>query len=201
MKKLVYFVFLFVVACSSSKGKLDKINGPDWIFDPYAVKTNDKTEVAAVGVSEKTAGGLRMQIAQAEADARVNLANQISSFMARVTRDAMSKHEAVLKQEDIKKQFIQISEQSVRDVNLAFSNRTHIWQSPDDDTLFVRIAMPRANADKAMDDTWRNYQEKLKDKNFVAIVDQIRNEISSASNFGVVNYSATGIVAPAVESK
>jgi hypothetical protein len=180
-----FFLFisgLFLSCCSNSKGKLDAIKGPDWIFDAYSVNTSTdgSKEIAAVGIGEKTAAGIKVQIAQAEVDARANIANQINSEIARVTRDFM-KTKNINTKEEFEKEFIQVTEEIIRDLNLANVVRTHIWQDVKTEAVYVRMATNSKMINELVKNSIEIYNEKVKDKDFKYVASQLRDEIKSSA--------------------
>ena len=58
MKKNLFVLCVLLLSSCSSMGKLEKIGAPSWVFDAYSVG-DKKTEVAGVGIGEKTVGGLK----------------------------------------------------------------------------------------------------------------------------------------------
>lgn len=151
--KLLAVIFSFVVlfSCSKDKGSLNNIGGPKWIFDPYSVSKNPN-EVAGVGISDPTHGGIKIQIAQAENDAIANMAAQIQTKVDRVTEDALSKNESIVaasadkkstveSKEDVQKKFSQITKNVVDKLPISGARRTDIWQDPNSGTLYVRMVI------------------------------------------------------------
>jgi len=150
LKKYAVILSIIVVACTG-RGSLDKIGGPAWVFDPYAV-SKDKNEIAAVGISDPSHGGVKMQIAQAENDALGNLASQIQTKVDKVVEDSVNqeqnikageqnKKEVVAKSEDISKKFSAVTKNIVDKLPLSGARRTDIWQDPKTGTLYVRMVM------------------------------------------------------------
>ncbi|QED23933.1 LPP20 family lipoprotein [Candidatus Deianiraea vastatrix] len=164
---LLFALSASIIACSG-KGSLDKIGGPSWIFDPYSV-AKDKNEVAAVGISDPTQGGVKLQIAQAEADALGNLASQIKTTVDKIVTDSISKNEnikagkdgkkdVVAKDETIEKKFSSVNSAIVDKLSLAGARRTDIWQDPKTGTLYVRMVMDIARVEDHFKKSARMYK-------------------------------------------
>lgn len=169
------FLALAVISCGSGRGKLDELNAPKWVFDPYESR-NKKVEFAAVGLSEPT-GTLRNKITQAEVNGLGNLAASIGSEVAKVARD-VSKNVKESERERSYQEFSNITEQIVRDLNIRPS-RVAIWQSPKDDTVAVLMIADKDEALKSYANALKIYEEKMKDKNFIYIADKIRAELAT----------------------
>lgn len=151
---LKFFIAIALIACASS----NKLGGPAWIFDPYAVSKNS-SEIAAVGISDMTAGGIKMQIAQADNDAVNNLRAQIETKVDRIVTDVMEgssdikatgdKQAQVQKVEDVKKRFSAVTKSFVNG-SVFGAMRTDIWQDPNTGTLYVRMAMSSTRVGEAL---------------------------------------------------
>ena len=95
MKISYIFFVLFTIFVSCTKapvdvqkpkdvGSLQQLQLPEWVVDPSI-----QGMISAVGIAPKTAGGIKMQIAQAEADAMANMAAQIQTSVSRVTKESL----------------------------------------------------------------------------------------------------------------
>lgn len=175
---LVFAVTMFVTGCKSS-GKLDDIGAPSWVFNPSSL-AKSPTEVSAVGIGESSQGGLKVQLAQAEADARGGIANQILSEVARITKDAV-RETKVAGADDVEKVFSQATQEVVRDLPLSGTARTNIWQDPKTDVLYVRMVLDGQRVVSHLDDSMAIYDKRLKQSGLDATVDKNSSLISSFS--------------------
>lgn len=192
MKKRNFYLLAFLLCVSCfGRGKLDKIGAPNWVFDSYSVG-DKKIEVAGVGIGEKTAGGLKMQIAQAESDARANIANGIRTEITRVTKDVMEKVENIsntpgtknpISKETIEKNFSQVTEDVVKNLPLTGARRTHIWQDPNNDTLFVRMTVERSVVEEYLKKSEKSYVDQIKG----LPADQVKGITDKIGNISVGN--------------
>lgn len=149
---VVCISFLIVVSCSKNKGALDDIGGPKWIFDAYAV-SKPTSGLAAVGISDKTKGGIKMQITQAENDAIANIASQMQTKVSRVVEDRVNQiynvssseteksnsPNASSATEEVKKSFSSVTKNIVDNIPVSGFKRTDIWLDPKVGTLYVRV--------------------------------------------------------------
>lgn len=123
-------------------GAMQNLQLPDWVIDPYV-----EGKLSAVGVAPKTAGGIKMQIAQAEADARANMASEIQTKVSRVTKESM-RRAAVASQtgetEAVDSYFAQATKSIVKEVPITGARRKNIFQSPIDGTLYVQMVVELA---------------------------------------------------------
>jgi hypothetical protein len=161
IKKNISLAFIIVMAISCKNyGKLEEIGAPDWVFNPSSVAKN-VNEVSAVGIGEQSKGGLKVQIAQAESDARGNIANQILSEVARISKDAIRKS-TVADVEDVEKVFSQATQEIVRDLPLSGATKTHMWQDPKTNILYIRMAMEGKKVASHLNDSMEIYDKRLK---------------------------------------
>lgn len=184
IKKSILFVFacIMISSCQSS-GKLEEIGAPDWVFNPSSVSKND-TEIAAVGIGESSKGGLKVQIAQAKSDARGNIANQILSEVARISKDAIRKTN-IAGVEDVEKIFSQATQEVVRDLPLSGAEQTHIWQDPKTDTLYVRMTVDSKKVASHLNDSMEIYSKRLKQSGVNLHNESKEKELISTLNNGI----------------
>ena len=182
---LLVFVFTtLIIAGCSSRGKLDEIGAPTWVFDPSSLaKTPD--EISAVGIGEATQGGLKVQLAQAEADARGGIANQILSELTRISKDAVRKTK-VASSEDVEKIFSQATQEVVRDLPLSGAIRTNIWQDPKTDILYVRMILDGKRIAGHLNTSMQIYEKRLQQSGLTGGSTQDKDLISTF-NQGVNN--------------
>lgn len=120
-------------------GTLQQLQLPEWVINPSV-----DGMVAAVGIAPKTAGGIKMQIAQAEADAMANMAAQIQTKVNRVTKESMRSagvSTAGNDQEAVDRYFAQATKSIVKDVPISGAKRRNIFQSPADGSLYIQIVL------------------------------------------------------------
>ncbi len=108
---------------------------PAWVLDPSIPGT-----ISAVGIAPSTQGGIKVQIAQAEADARANIASTIEVRVSRVTKDAVEKAN-VDNKEGFMSSFSQATKEIIKDVPISGAVRKNIYKDPSDGTLYVLMAL------------------------------------------------------------
>ena len=186
IKKSIVFAFVCIMISScQSTGKLEDIGAPDWVFNPSSVSKNDN-EIAAVGIGEQSKGGLKVQIAQAKSDARGNIANQILSEVARISKDAIRKTN-IAGVEDIEKIFSQATQEIVRDLPLSGVEQTHIWQDPKTDILYVRMTIDSKKVASHLNDSMEIYSKRLKQSGISSHNESKEKELISTLNNDVEN--------------
>lgn len=120
-------------------GRLTQLNLPEWVIDPSI-----EGKIAAVGIAPKTAGGIKMQIAQAESDAVANMAAQIQTSVSRITKESMRRAGVateVKSSEAVDQYFAQATKSVVKDVPISGAKRKNIYQSPSDGTLYIQMVI------------------------------------------------------------
>lgn len=123
-------------------GKLTQLNLPEWVIDPSI-----EGKIAAVGIAPKTAGGIKMQIAQAESDAVANMAAQIQTSVSRITKESMRRAGVSTdskNSEAVDQYFAQATKSLVKDVPISGAKRKNIYQSPSDGTLYIQMVVESA---------------------------------------------------------
>lgn len=174
---------VFSLSSCSNKGKLDKIGAPGWVFDPYSVSSG-KGEVAAVGISDSSKGGIKMQIEEAQANARAEIANQILSEVSRITKDAMRKT-SVDGIEDVQKIFSQATKEMVDKLPISGSRRTHIWQDPKTDSLYIRMALDGKKVSEHLSSSMELYERRIRQSGMASPSPINVEKLSSAFSSGV----------------
>lgn len=120
-------------------GAISELNLPTWIVDPSVAGY-----VSSVGIAPKTAGGLKMQIAQAEADAMANMAGQIQTSVSRVTKESMRRAGVATGEknsEAVDSYFSQATKSLVKNVPIMGAKRKNIFLSPTDGTLYIQMIL------------------------------------------------------------
>ena len=81
---LCFFVSC-IVSCSTKTEFVNKTNNdlPEWF--------NSTEELSGIGIASPSRGGLKYQLAQAELNAKGNLASKIDSEISRVSKNASTK--------------------------------------------------------------------------------------------------------------
>ena len=156
---LSIFALTLIFGCKNY-GKLEEIGAPNWVFDSVSV-AKDSNEVSAVGIGEPSKGGLKIQLAQADADSRANIASQLLSEVSRISKDAMRKTN-IANVEDVEKIFSQATQEVVRELPLSGTTRTHIWQDPKTDVLYVRMVIDGKKIASHLNDSMEIYDKRLK---------------------------------------
>ena len=152
MKKLSILLFASISllqSCGDSKkeheksfvetGKLSQLNLPEWVIDPSV-----EGKIAAVGIAPKTVGGIKMQIAQAEADAIANMATQIQTSVSRITKESMRRAGVSTEEktsEVVDQYFAQATKNIVKNVPISGAKRKNIYQSPSDGALYIQMVI------------------------------------------------------------
>ena len=149
LKKIIcILVSAFVVfACGkkesakneTAKNGMENLNLPSWVLDPRV-----EGKVAAVGISPASKGGLKVQIAQAETDARANIAQQISSEISRITKDSLQKAQ-VENNESYQAAFTQATKDVVKNIPLTGAVRQNIYKDSTSGELYVHMILDPAN--------------------------------------------------------
>jgi len=122
-----------------AKSAFENLNLPSWVLDPRV-----EGKVAAVGISPASKGGLKVQIAQAETDARANIAQQISSEISRITKDSLQKAQ-VDNNEAYQAAFSQATKDVVKNIPLTGALRQNIYKDSTTGELYVHMILDPAN--------------------------------------------------------
>ncbi len=150
MKFFYIFFALFAVFVSCTKppvdvqkpkdvGSLQQLQLPEWVVDPSV-----QGMISAVGIAPKTAGGIKMQIAQAEADAIANMAAQIQTSVSRVTKESLRRAGVASdgkNLEAVDSYFAQATKSLVKNVPISGAKRKNIFQSPIDGSLYIQMVV------------------------------------------------------------
>lgn len=146
-------------------GQLQQLQLPAWVLDPSI-----QGYVSAVGIAPKTAGGIKMQIAQAEADAMANMASQIQTSVSRVTKESMRRAGVATggqSNEAVDDYFARATKSLVKNVPISGAKRKNIFQNPMDGTLYIQMILDQT------------------------VVKDYLTESSSAVARGMANFNAT----------
>ena len=169
MKIALLLLSFFVFSCGKSPapqqqtGAIQTLQLPDWVIDPYIEGT-----ISAVGIAPKTAGGIKMQIAQAEADAKGNMAAQIQTKVSRVTKESLRRSGVATEageKEAVDSYFAQATKSVVKEVPLIGAKRRNIFQSPVDGTLYVQMYIDQDPVKEYLQESAKNVASGLKDFN------------------------------------
>ena len=120
-------------------GSLQQLQLPEWVVDPSV-----QGMISAVGIAPKTAGGIKMQIAQAEADAMANMAAQIQTTVSRVTKESLRRAGVASdgkNLEAVDSYFAQATKSLVKNVPISGAKRKNIFQSPIDGSLYIQMVV------------------------------------------------------------
>jgi hypothetical protein len=139
---LISLVSVSVLSCTPKKtdgskdqGQLQNLNLPSWVLDPRV-----EGKIAAVGIAPASKGGLKVQIAQAEADAMGNMAGQISTEVSRITKDALQKAN-VDNNEAYQAAFSQATKNVVNRVPLSGAVRVNVYRDATSGELYVHMVL------------------------------------------------------------
>lgn len=131
-------------------------NLPMWVLDPTI-----EGKIAAVGISPKSKGGIKLQFAQAESDARANIASQIGVEVSRLTKDAMRKGQ-VDDVENVDQYFSQVTKEVIKDLPLSGAKRVNVFQSPQDGSLYVHMVLDATILQTYLKDHVDSYSAAMK---------------------------------------
>lgn len=143
---LLCVLSLFAVSCGKKESPVQKESGsiqnlqlPDWVIDPHV-----EGMIADVGIAPKTAGGIKMQIAQAEADARANIAAQIQTKVSSITKESMRRAAVASEKgetEAVDSYFAKATKSVVDQVPITGARRKNMFQSPVDGSLYIQMVV------------------------------------------------------------
>ena len=145
----------------SETGKLSQLNLPEWVIDPSV-----EGKLSAVGIAQKTAGGIKMQIAQAESDAIANMAAQIQTSVSRITKESMRRAGVATDSkasEAVDQYFAQATKSIVKDVPISGAKRKNIYQSPTDGTLYIQMFIDQTAIKEYLVSSSDNITKGMKD--------------------------------------
>jgi hypothetical protein len=145
----------------SETGKLSQLNLPEWVIDPSI-----EGKLSAVGIAQKTAGGIKMQIAQAESDAIANMAAQIQTSVSRITKESMRRAGVATDSktsEAVDQYFAQATKSIVKDVPISGAKRKNIYQSPTDGTLYIQMFIDQTAIKEYLVSSSDNITKGMKD--------------------------------------
>lgn len=167
-------------------GSLQQLQLPDWVVSPAV-----EGMVAAVGIAPKTAGGIKMQIAQAEADAMANMAAQIQTKVNRVTKESMRSAGVSTggnDQEAVDRYFAQATKSIVKDVPISGAKRKNIFQSPMDGSLYIQMVLDQSDVKEYLMSTASTFASGM--RNFDATQKTIaQTEMAMKDLFSELDFS------------
>lgn len=108
---------------------------PTWVVDPKV-----EGKLSAVGIAPASKGGIKVQIAQAETDARANIAAQVQVEVSRVTKDAMRKAN-VADTEEYEALFQQATKEVIKNLPLSGAVRNNMYKDPSDGSLYIQMVI------------------------------------------------------------
>lgn len=161
---LCLFSVAFVSCGKSSKqekqqanGSLSDLNLPDWVLSPSVAG-----KIAGTGIAPMSKGGLKVQIAQAETDARANIAAQISTEISRITKDAMKKAN-ISDKEEYEASFSQATKELIKDLPLSGAVRDKIYRDPSDGgTLYVHMVVDQEKIKDYLQNSTKIFGDAMK---------------------------------------
>lgn len=157
MKKVLILALLIISACSSKKAFMNNSRSefPEWM--------NDNSELTAVGIATPSVGGIKLQLAKAELDAKGNLAAKINSEISRITKDAI-RSASVNENDDVEDFFAQATKEVVSNLPLSGVYREKMFVAKDG-TLYVLVRMDSEKFSKFLDRQERSLIKKLHNSN------------------------------------
>ena len=168
MKKLsIISVILSLLVFSCAKNgskpanevKNDNLsNLPAWVLSPEV-----EGGVAGVGIASKSKGGFKFQVAQAEMDAKANIASQIQSEISRVTKNAL-REAKVNEADDVEDVFSQATKEVVKNMPLSGATRINIFKD-DEGTLYVHMILKNKDFSSYLKNSQKVYEDRLKAAN------------------------------------
>jgi hypothetical protein len=139
MKKIALLLIsltIFTTACNKPTiQEKAQVNLPDWVINP-----NIEGKISAVGIAPKSKGGLQIQIPQAEADARANIAAILQTEVSRLTKDAI-RSAKVSNVEEFDNVFSQATKNLVKKIPLTGSKRVNMFRDNSDGSLYIQMAL------------------------------------------------------------
>ena len=130
-------------------------NFPAWVLDPRV-----PGKVAAVGISSASKGGIKVQLAQAETDARANIAQQLRTELSRITKDSLRKAN-VDNTEAFESAFSQATKEVVKDVPLSGAVRQALFVDPKNGDLYVHVIIDQEIIKKYLEESMDTYSKSM----------------------------------------
>ncbi len=170
--KLSFIALAVLFVACNKRGNLDKLDLPEWVFDPYAI-SKDSTELAAVGIAEKSEIlGLKEQIEKASLDGIGNLATQIKVRVDKVVEDSVTQEISgqsgktagavaaqTAKLEVAMKKFSAVTKSVVDGLDISGFRRKEMYESPKDGTLYVRVVIDIKKVENHFKNNVKMYNE------------------------------------------
>lgn len=165
---LLFGLFLVLFSCTKSEsqkdiGSLQQLNLPEWVIDPSV-----DGMISAVGIAPKTAGGIKMQIAQAEADAMGNMASQIQTTVSRVTKDSLRRASVATQEkttEAVDGYFAQATKSVVKNVPISGAKRKNIFKDPSTGDLYIQMVLDQSIVKQYLLERTSSLAQGMKDFN------------------------------------
>ena len=155
---------LIFFSCAKDVKKVEEVknnnlsNLPSWVLNPEV-----ENGVAAVGIASKSRGDFKFQIAQAEMDAKANIASQIQSEISRVTKEAL-REAKVNDVNDVENVFSQATKEVVKNMPLSGATRINIFKD-NDGTLYVHMMLKNKDFSSYLKNSQKVYEDRLKAAN------------------------------------
>lgn len=153
---LCFFVSC-IVSCSTKTEFVNKTNNdlPEWF--------NSTEELSGIGIASPSRGGLKYQLAQAELNAKGNLASKIDSEISRVSKNAL-RSARINEGDDIEDFFAQATKEVVNNLPLRGASRIKTYIAKDG-TLYVMVVMNKESYLNSLKDSKESMLATLRAKN------------------------------------
>jgi len=158
MKNLTILTLLILFSACSKPTIQEKtqLDLPSWVINP-----NIKGKISAVGIAPKSRGGLQIQIPQAEADARANIAAILQTEVSRITKNAI-RSAKVSDIEEFDNIFSQATKNLVKKFPLAGSKRVNMYRDNNDGSLYIQMALDSELVKDFFEENQEILEEQLK---------------------------------------
>ncbi len=158
MKNLTILALLIIFSACSKPTIQEKtqLDLPSWVINP-----NIEGKISAVGIAPKSKGGLQIQIPQAEADARANIAAIIQTEVSRITKNAI-RSAKISDIEEFDNIFSQATRNLVKKFPLSGSKRVNMYKDNNDGSLYIQMALDRALVKNYFNENQKILEEQIK---------------------------------------
>ncbi len=133
---------------------------PEWVLNP---NSGVKEGVAGVGIAGPSKGGIAVQIARAELDAKANIASTIQSEISRVTKNAL-RSAKVNDNDDVEEFFAQASKEVVKNLPISGAKRDKIYTA-EDGNLYIRMILGVEDYSKFLKNSQKEFENKIAKSN------------------------------------
>lgn len=156
MKNLFTVLLIFFsISCAKNHDSINQTKNdlPIWIMEA-------QTSMTSIGIASPSKGGIKMQLAMAEINAKGNLAAGMYSEISRVTKEAL-RSANVNQNDDVEAFFAQATKEVVNDLPLSGITRDKFFWSKDG-TLYIHIILNPDIYDKYLASAEKSFESRLK---------------------------------------